>query len=110
MLGTLETSGEYLPSYTDAQAFFTFDLSRKGQQVNRTKLNWLLAYGRNRYLTLPTSQTTEFGSVSQTLRIQTAFEGRELLNYDTYQTGVNFSHKWSNRVLTRVIGSTVFFL
>ncbi len=107
LLGTLETKGQYLPSYTDAQAFLTFDLSQKGQQVNRTKLNWLLAYGRNRYLTLPESQTTEFGSVSQTLRVQTAFEGRELLNYDTYQTGFNLSHKWSNRFLSRLIASGV---
>lgn len=107
LLGTLETKGQYLPSYSDAQAFFTFDLSQKGQQVNRTKLNWLLAYGRNRYLTIPESQTTDFGSVSETLRIQTAFEGRELLNYDTYQTGFNFSHKWSNQFLTRLIASGV---
>ena len=107
LLGTLETKGQYLPSYTDAQAFFTFDLSKKGQQVNRTKLNWLMSYGRNRYLTLPESQTTDFGSVSETLRIQTAFEGRELLNYDTYQTGLNLSHKWSNRFLSRLIASGV---
>ncbi len=107
LLGTLETEGQYLPSYTDAQAFLTFDLSRKGQQVNRTKLNWLLAYGRNRYLTLPESQTTDFGSVSQALRVQTAFEGRELLNYDTYQTGLNLSHKWNNRFLSRLIASGV---
>lgn len=107
LLGTLETKGQYLPSYTDAQAFFTFDLSRKGQQVNRTKLNWLMSYGRNRYLTLPESQTTEFGSVSETLRIQTAFEGRELLNYDTYQSGLNLSHKWSNQFLSRLIASGV---
>ncbi|MEQ9403844.1 MAG: TonB-dependent receptor [Cyclobacteriaceae bacterium] len=107
LLNTLETDGQYLPSYTDAQAFFTFDLSRKGQQVNRTKLNWLLAYGRNRYLTLPESQTTEFGSVSQTLRIQTAFEGRELLNYDTWQSGVNLSHRWSDQALSRWILSGV---
>ncbi|MEP1095770.1 MAG: carboxypeptidase-like regulatory domain-containing protein [Cyclobacteriaceae bacterium] len=107
LLGTLETKGQYLPSYSDAQAFFTFDLSKKSQQVNRTKLNWLLSYGRNRYLTLPESQTTDFGSVSESLRIQTAFEGRELLNYDTYQTGFNFSHKWSNQFLSRLIASGV---
>ncbi|MEO1253525.1 MAG: carboxypeptidase-like regulatory domain-containing protein, partial [Bacteroidota bacterium] len=76
LLGTLETQGQYLPTYSDAQAFFTFDLTGKNsKQFNRTKLNWLLSYARNRYLTLPISQTTEFGSVSQNLRIQTDFEG-----------------------------------
>lgn len=109
LLNTLETDGQYLPSYTDAQAFFTFDLSGKNsQQINRTKLNWLLAFGRNRYLTLPESQTTEFGSVSQNLRVQTAFEGREKLDYDTYQSGFNLSHRWSDRFLSRWIFSGVY--
>ncbi|WP_425391509.1 TonB-dependent receptor [Ekhidna sp.] len=109
LLNTLETDGQYLPSYTDAQAFFTFDLTGKNsKQYSRTKLNWLLAYGRNRYLTLPISQTTEFGSVSQNLRIQTAFEGREQLDYDTYQSGINLSHRWSDRFLSRWIVSGVY--
>ncbi len=109
LLNTLETDGQYLPSYTDAQAFLTFDLSGKGsQQINRTKLNWLLAYGRNRYLTLPVSQTTEFGSVSQNLRIRTEFDGREQLDYDTYQSGINLSHRWSNKFLSRWIVSGVY--
>ena len=107
LLNTLETEGQYLPAYTDIQGFLTFDLSGKGQQINRTKLNWLFSYGRNRYLTLPVSQTTEFGSVSQNLRIETAFEGREELDYDTYQTGFNLSHRWSNRFLSRWILSGV---
>ncbi|MEP1032450.1 TonB-dependent receptor [Ekhidna sp.] len=109
LLNTLETDGQYLPSYTDAQAFFTFDLTGKNsQQINKTKLNWLLAYGRNRYLTLPESQTTEFGSVSQNLRIQTAFAGREELDYDTYQSGFNLSHRWSDKFLSRWIFSGVY--
>lgn len=109
LLRTLETQGQYLPTYTDVQGFLTFDLTRKtSQRINQTKLNWLLYYGRNRYLTLPSSQTTEFGTVSQNLRIQTAFDGREQLDYDTYQTGLNLSHRWSDRMLSRWIASTVY--
>ncbi|WP_420578372.1 TonB-dependent receptor [Ekhidna sp.] len=109
LLNTLETQGQYLPTYSDIQGFFTFDLTGKGSdQINRTKLNWLLSYGRNRYLTLPESQTTDFGSVSQNLRIQTAFDGREELDYDTYQSGFNLSHRWSNRFLSRWIVSGVY--
>ena len=109
LLNTLETSGQYLPSYTDIQSFFTFDLTGKNSlQVNRTKLNWLIAYGRNLYLTLPESQTTKFGSVSQNLRIQTSFEGREELGYDVYQSGFNLSHRFSNKFLSRWIVSGVY--
>lgn len=108
LLNTLEINGQYFPKYTDVQAFLTFDLSGHGNQVNRTKLNWLMSYARNRYLTLPESQVTEFGSVTQNLRIQTAFEGREELNYDTYQSGINLSHRWNERFLTRLIISGVY--
>ncbi|MEM6734828.1 MAG: carboxypeptidase-like regulatory domain-containing protein [Bacteroidota bacterium] len=108
LLNTLETEGEYLPSYTDAQGFITFDLSEKRQQINKTKLNWLFAYSRNRYLTLPESQVTEFGSVSQNLRITTAFAGREELDYDTHQSGINLSHKWSDKFLSRLILSGIY--
>lgn len=109
LLNTLKTNGQYLPSYTDVQGFFTFDLTgRNSEQINRTKLNWLMSYGRNRYLTLPESQTTDFGSASESLRVQTAFEGREELNYDTYQSGANLSHRWSNTFLSRWIVSGVY--
>lgn len=107
LLNTLETEGEYLPTYTDVQGFLTFDLSKKGKYINRTKLNWLFSYARNRYLTLPESQTTEFGSITETLRIETAFEGREELDYDTYQTGFNLSHRWNDQFLSRWILSGV---
>jgi len=108
LLNTLETDGQYLPAYTDIQAFLTFDLSESSTQINRTKLNWLLSYSRNRYLTLPISQATDFGTFSQNLRINTQFEGREELDYDTYQTGFNLSHRWSNSFLSRWIASTVY--
>jgi len=108
LLGTLETDGEYLPAYTDVQGFLTFDLSRGTQNINRTKLNWLFSYGRNRYLTLPVSQSTAFGTVLQSLSVQTTFDGREELDYDTYQSGFNFSHRWSDNSLSRWIVSGVY--
>lgn len=108
LLNTLETQGQYLPTYTDVQGFLTFDLSRENIEINRTKLNWLLSYSRNRYLTLPISQSTDFGTFSQNLRIETAFEGREELDYDTYQTGINLSHRWKDNFLSRWIISTVY--
>ena len=108
LLETLETDGEYLPVYTDVQGFLTFDLSGDTQNINRTKLNWLFSYGRNRYLTLPVSQSTEFGTAFQTLRVQTSFNGREELDYDTYQSGLNLSHRWSDRFLSRWIISGVY--
>lgn len=106
LLNSLEVSGQYFPTYTDFQSLLTFDLSRKSSNVlNKTKLSWLLSYGRNRYLTMPVSQSTDFGSVSQNYRLETAFEGREILRYDTYQTGFRLTHRFSDLLRSHLIGS-----
>ncbi len=109
LLNTLEVDGEYFPRYTDVQSMLTFDLTPdRSNYQNRTKLNWLVSYGRNRYLTKPTSQLTEFGSVSKNLRLETAFIGRELLEYDTYQSGIRLSHWFSHKLKSHLIASWVY--
>jgi len=109
LLSATEIEGQYFPTYTDVQSLFTFDLTNQASsQKNKTKLHWLLYYGRNRYLTEPESQTTEFGSIQANFRIETGFQGREILDYDVYQSGINLSHIWSDQWLTRVIASGVY--
>ncbi len=106
LLNGLETEGQYFPTYTDVQSLFTFDLtSEESSMINKTKLNWLIAYGRNRYLTEPASQLTEFGTWRENYQIETAFQGREVMNYDTFQSGFRFSHYFNDRVRTQLIGS-----
>ncbi len=109
LLNTLETKGQYFPTYTDVQAFLTFDLtSDESVYINKTKLNILASYGRNRYLTNPISQSTDFGSVQQNFRLQTAFEGTEIMRYDTYQAGFRLTHRFNERLRTHFIGSSLF--
>ncbi len=106
LLNSLETKGQYFPTYTDVQSLLTFDLtSRKSSYINKTKLNWLIAYGRNRYTTEPTSQLTEFGTWRENYQLETAFIGRELLNYDTFQSGIRLSHNFNNRLRSHLIMS-----
>ena len=109
LLNSLEVNGAYFPKFSDVQSFVTMDLTKRSlEQQNKTKLGWLVNYSRNRYLTLPTSQVTEFGSVTANLRIQTAFDGREQLDYDTYQTGINLSHLWNAKLASQIIASYVY--
>lgn len=109
LLGTTEIKGQYFPTYTDIQSLMTFDLTKKeSNQRNKTKLHWLLYYGRNRYLTKPESQMEQFGSIQANFRIETDFEGQEILNYDVLQSGVNLSHIWSENWLSRIIFSGVY--
>ncbi len=109
LLNTLETQGQYFPKYTDIQSLITVDLTRKGSVfLNKTKLNILLAYGRNRYLSVPSSSDTQFGSVQQNFRLQTFFQGREQLDYDTWQAGFRLTHKFNEHIRSHFIGSLLF--
>ncbi len=108
LLNTLETNGQYLPKFTDFQSFVNFDLTKQDNgRVRQTELGWLFSYARNRYLTIPETLETEFGSIQANFRFLVAFQGREILNYDTYQTGFKLSHRFSDRFKSNFILSGV---
>lgn len=94
----LDVRGEYLPEFVDFQNFVTFDLTgkeRRKLQPNITTLSVLNAYARNRYLVRPASRETQFGTIQRVLRLFTAYEGEETMQYDTWQSGLKLSHKWN---------------
>ena len=104
LLNTLETEGEYLPRFTDVQSYINIDL---GRELGRTQLGVLTSYARNRYFVEPANRETDFGTFNQSLRLFVAFEGQEILEYDTYQGGINLSHKISDKLSTEFIASAV---
>lgn len=94
----LDVKGEYLPQFVDAQSFVTVDITgseTRKTNPNRTTLSFLNAYARNRYLVRPASRETQFGTVQRVLRLFTAYEGEESMDYDTWQSGVKLSHRWN---------------
>jgi len=99
LLNTLETKGQYFPRFTDLQTQFNFQLGQK----NKTDLSLLFSFARNRYKVEPENRETSFGTFNQALRLFVAFDGRDLLNYDTYQNGIKLSHKVSSRTLSKLI-------
>lgn len=105
LLNTLEVNGQYLPRFTDIQSYANFDV---GKKRNKTQLGVLFSYARNRYLTQPENQETEFGTFQQSFRFLVAFEGQEILNYDTYQTGIKLTHHFNDRLRLEVINAGVY--
>ena len=94
----LDVQGEYRPQFVDAQSFITIDLTGKEKRKdrpNQTTLSLLNAYAQNRYLVRPASRETQFGTVQRVLRLFTAYEGEENMNYDTWQSGLKLSHRWN---------------
>ncbi len=93
LLSTQETQGGYRPKFTDIQSYLNFDLSK--EKDNSTSLGVLFSFARNRYLVTPETRETNFGTLSTPLRLLVAFDGREVLNYDIIQGGINLKHQFS---------------
>jgi hypothetical protein len=102
LLNTLDTQGEYLPRFTDLQTFFTYKLSE------RTSLNLLLSYARNRYLVEPENRQTNFGTLQRAFLLSVGFEGREVLNYNMWQNALKLSTRWNEQFRTSFIVSSLY--
>jgi len=107
LLNTLEVEGQYLPRFSDFQGYINYKLGPESNP-DKTTIGLLGAYARNRYFVEPDQQETEFGTFTQSLRLTVAFEGSELLEYDTYQLGTKLTHNFNQRWLTKLILSGVY--
>ncbi len=107
LLNSLETQGQYLPKFTDAQSYVHIDLSGKGKAKETTTLGILGSIASNRYELLPESRTTNFGTFNQSFRLNVLFVGSEQLNYDTFQGGIKLSHKFNSKFTSHFITSAM---
>ena len=78
MLGTLDVSGDYNPSFVDVQAYLTY----------RINDSWMAEglgyYSRNAYNFIPEDRETVFGTISEIKKLKIYFEGEER---DLFNTG-----------------------
>ena len=74
LFNALETEGQYLPRFTDAQAYVTVDLDGDPER-RKTELGALLSYANNRYLVRPESRETFFGTLQESFTLSVGYEG-----------------------------------
>ncbi|MFT2007618.1 TonB-dependent receptor [Pontibacter sp. 13R65] len=108
ILNGLQVEGQYQPTFSDAQAYVHFDLSKKGQEPERTTLGVLASYAQNNFTTVPESRETTFGTRQAPLRLFVGYDGRELMDYQTYQIGLNLAQAFSTSFLSEIIVSGVY--
>lgn len=93
-----DVQGQYLPRFFDVQGLLTYrirdlDTSRFLSDI---KVQLLTTGASNRYLVRPEEQQTQFGTVQGVLRLDVAFDGQELLTYNTLQNGLSLSARLGN--------------
>lgn len=79
MLNTLDSKGDYTPSFVDWQGLFTYNIS------NVLTCSLLGNYSSNRYQFAPDVRETRFGSFNNTLQLKIFYEGQEV---DKFQSGM----------------------
>jgi hypothetical protein len=78
VLRSLETSGDYKPSFTDVQTYVTWHTGK------RSSLSFLGNYSRNKYTFIPEDRETRFGTWNEVLRFRVYFDGQEV---DMFESG-----------------------
>lgn len=71
LLGTLQTKGEYSPSFIDYQTYMTYQLAPKWE------LSFLGNFSQNDYQFVPVEQNTSFGTYQTARNLTIYYEGQE---------------------------------
>ncbi|MBC7447175.1 MAG: TonB-dependent receptor [Hymenobacteraceae bacterium] len=106
ILRSLQTTGNYQPRFFDAQGYVTANLGPKGDSA-RTTLGLLVSGARNDFRVTPTSRETTFGTINKVVRLTIFYDGRERMQYDTWQGGLNLRHRFSERFSTELLANYV---
>lgn len=78
VLQSLDTDGDYRPTFFDAQTYFTYDMSEKWE------IGFLGNIAQNRYKFIPNNRQTEFGTINEALQLTVFFDGQEVDQFQTF--------------------------
>jgi len=92
LLGSLQTTGEYDPSFLDYQTYLTW------RPTPRTELSFLGNVSGNTFRFKPESRSTEYGIFNQKYSLYVAFDGQEKDRFETSFGALTLSHKVNNAV------------
>lgn len=101
LLSSLDTRGEYDPSYFDYQTNMTLKTSEKFQ------INFLGNIALNNYNFTPANRETTFGTSENAKSFKVYFDGMEKDKFQTFVGAVNLSYKL-NRATTFGLGVSAF--
>ncbi len=92
LLGSLDTDADFRPRFWDFQTYITYTPNK----------NWsfsgLGSLGMNIYEVIPSNRQTDFGNISEALRLTVFFDGQERYDYSTSFAAFNATNKRSDRL------------
>lgn len=102
LLRTLDTKGDYRPTFWDAQLFLTFNISPS------FSAELLSIYSDNLFRVIPASRQTDFGTVNNAVRLSVYFDGQSKMHYQTLVNAIALIFKPTSRLKFKWINSHYF--
>ncbi len=99
LFGSLDTKGDYEPTFFDAQTYWTLHPS------DRTQIGVLAYFAINNYRFKPSNRETSFGTISDAKTLTIYFEGKERDKYRTLVTAIDAKHSFSDDLTVSVTAS-----
>jgi len=87
ILRSLETKGDYKPSFTDFQGMLMYEVNPK------LEFSVFGNYARNFYRIVPTTRETTFGTINEALQLRIYFEGGETDRFINYMGAFTTNYK-----------------
>jgi len=79
VFNSLDVQGDYQPRYYDIQSYLTW----RPNPYSPLELSFLGNYQNNRYRFVPSTRTTDVGTINEALRLTVFFEGKEETRFET---------------------------
>ncbi|HOL30178.1 MAG TPA: TonB-dependent receptor [Paludibacteraceae bacterium] len=102
LLGTMDTQGEYDPSFVDYQTFLTYQIKPKWE------LTFLGNFSQNDYRFIPQTRETSFGTYSMGRKLTIFFEGQEKDLFQTSFGALTLNFRPSKSTKLSLIGSAFY--
>ncbi len=99
LLGSLETKGEYKPSFLDYQTYFTYKPSK------RWEINFIGDISDNRYNFEPEDRETKFGTLENIKSFRVYFDGQEKDLFQTFFGTLGIKHNFTAKTSLSLLAS-----
>lgn len=99
LLASLDTEGDYNPSFLDFQGYFTYELGKK------LELSFLGTASANKYEFVPYAEKTTYGLFNQQYSLTVGFEGQEVDHYNTYTGAMSLNWKPTHNLYLKLTAS-----
>lgn len=94
LLGTMETKGEYNPSFLDYQTYFSY------MPNNQWQLDFMGNIANNHYNFIPADRETKFGTMENVKSFKVYFDGEEKDLFRTYFGSLSITRKFGTSSLS----------